>query len=52
MIRTLATKAAKLGVNWSAIKLAFFLGCIVGMVVEAILITVPQALMTLTGVLP
>lgn len=53
MIRTLATKAAKLGVNWSAIKLAFFLGCIVGMVVMSIVITAcftaPDAVEILVG---
>lgn len=45
MIARIRDKAIKLGINWAAIKFAFACGCIVGMIVEAVLITVPRVAM-------
>jgi hypothetical protein len=51
MIRSLALKAAKLGISAEVLMLTFSIGAVCGMLFEAILITVPKLAFALAGVL-
>lgn len=50
-MKALLARAARLGLQWNAIKLAFSLGVGTGFIWMAILLTVPGALASIVGLM-